>query len=147
MYRAKLLNERMRENLSDDAMAGVNPNTNGIPKQETERPSADISEGSVMDKVRLYDRKKEMEKAAQVRSSVARQKSKRARNLDREADMAELEDIEGGSPKKNWITYPPVPGTPVCVDRETAKDTLRKRKALPKARQDRESEKLAIRKC
>lgn len=144
MHRAKLLNERMRQNLSDDAMAGVNPNTNGIPKQETERPSADIPERSVIDKVRSSARKEEMEKAARIRSSVNRQKSKRARNLDREADMAELEDIEGGSPKKkNWITYPPeVPETPGArVDRETAKDTLRKeREGIAEGkRQDRES--------
>ena len=149
MHRAKLLNERMRQNLSDDAMAGVNPNTNGIPKQETERPSADIPERSVIDKVRSSARKEEMEKAARIRSSVNRQKSKRARNLDREADMAELADSDRRefaeeSRQPSRLGDASVPNIPIAqhrVDSKTAKDTLRKeREGIAEGkRQDRES--------
>ena len=74
------------EDIIRQALVAMRPDEEGLAKQETERPSSEISAPSVMDKVRSHVRNEEKEKAARIRSKVGKQKARRNYNLDKESE-------------------------------------------------------------
>ena len=120
------------EDIIRQALVAMRPDEEGLAKQETERPSSEISEPSVMDKVRSHVRNEEKEKAARIRSKVGKQKARRNYNLDKESELAGLEDAERqksmGRREATPVDDPSVPNIPGAqyrVDSKTAEDMVK----------------------
>ena len=120
------------EDIIRQALVAMRPDEEGLAKQETERPSSEISEPSVMDKVRSHVRNEEKEKAARIRSKVGKQKARRNYNLDKESELAGLEDAERqksmGRREATPVDDPSVPNIPGAqyrVDSKTAEDMMK----------------------